>query len=468
MNISLRQAALFCSGQILGATDVEACFDGVSYDSRSVLPGQLFVAIHGERSDGHDYAAQAVQNGAAAVLGERDPFDGSGSVPVILAPDSVKALGSIAHACRERFRGKVIGLTGTAGKTTTKELLACVLSQNGKTARTPLNLNTQVGLPVSILSASGDEKFWVLEAGISHPWDMEELGAVMEPDLAIVLNAGTGHSLGLGDKGTAFYKTRLLRHRKPGCPALVCADYDDLVKEASVFPDVIPFSSRRTDVPYHAAYAGIDANGHGMYSLSLPGVTLDVETILTGSYAAENLIAAAAAAHLLGLSAEEIRTGIRSASFPGQRFARHDLPGWTVIDDSYNANPLSTSRMLQAAGELAAKSRLICVMGEMGELGSEASREHAALGRNIADAGCSALFWFGGHAGDVQEGLADRGYTGYFHHASSPADFLDAFRVWKNGSASGSRKNVILFKGSRMNRLEQMVKLFIQQEDHAV
>jgi UDP-N-acetylmuramoyl-tripeptide--D-alanyl-D-alanine ligase len=468
MNISLHQAAGFCGGRILGAHGAEASFNGVSYDSRNVLPGQLFVAIRGERSDGHDYAPQAVQNGAAAVLAERDPFEGSGSVPVILVPDSVKALGSIAHACRMRFPGKVIGLTGTAGKTTTKELLASILSQGGKTARTPLNLNTQVGLPVSILAASGDERFWVLEAGISHPWDMEELGAVMEPDLAIVLNAGTGHSLGLGDKGTAFYKTRLLRHRKPGCPALVCADYEDLVREASAFPDVFLFSSRRSDVPFHASYAGINADGHGMYSLTLPGASFDVETTLTGQYAAENIIAAAAAAHLLGLTAEDIMCGIRSAALPGQRFARREIPGWTIIDDSYNANPLSTSRMLQAASELAPQGGLVCVMGEMGELGSEASREHVALGQNIAGAGCSALFWFGGHAGEVQEGLADRGYTGYFHHAASHADFLGAFRRWKEGSSRGPLKHVILFKGSRMNRLEQIVKLFIQEEDHAV
>ena len=290
----------------------------------------------------------------------------------------------------------------------------------------------------------------------------------MEPDLAIVLNAGTGHSLGLGDKGTAFYKTRLLRHRKPGGPALVCADYEDLAKEASAFSDVIPFSARRTDVPFHAMYAGINAEGHGVYVLTLPGMSFEAETVLTGSYAAENLIAAAAAAHLLGLTAEDIKRGIRSASFPGQRFDRRDIPGWTVIDDSYNANPLSTSRMLQAAGELAENGRLVCVMGEMGELGSEASGEHVVLGQRIAGAGCSALFWFGGYAGEVQEGLADRGYTGYFHHAASPADFLGAFRQWKNGSAGGSRKNVILFKGSRMNRLEQMVKLFLQEEDHAV
>ncbi len=470
MKISLKQAAQFCGGTLLRADGAEIFFSGASYDSRSIRPGQLFVAIRGERSDGHDFAEAAVINGACAVLAERDPFSEKKDAPVLRVPDSVKALGAIAHECRMRFPGKVIGLTGTAGKTTTKELLACILSMRGKTAKTPMNLNTQVGLPVSILSACGDELFWVLEAGISHPWDMEELGAIMEPDLAIILNAGAGHSLGLGDKGTAFYKTRLLGHRKQGCPALVCADYDDLVLNAAGFPDILFFSTKRQDVPFSASYAGINEQGRGVYRLCLNGETLDVNTSLTGSYAAENIIAAAAAASLIGLDKTEIAAGIRCAGFPKQRFTRHELPRWTVIDDSYNANPLSTARMLQAAGELAAGSGLVCVMGEMGELGDVACEEHAFLGRNIAASGCSALFWYGNHSEEVQRGLADNGYKGYFQHVSSPEDFMNAFHQyqWKGCRLSDSRKNIILFKGSRMNHLEKMVERFLEEEKHAL
>lgn len=462
----LEQAALAAGARILNPAPVN--ITGAASDNRKVLPGQMFVAVAGERADGHEFSAAAVKAGAVAVLAEHDPFGGEPLAPVLLVRNSVEALGRIGHAWRTAFRGRVVGITGTAGKTTTKELLAHILSMRGKTARSLMNLNTQIGMPISMMAADGDEAFWVMEAGISHPGDMDELGPIMEPDLAVVLNVGAGHSLGLGEKGTAYYKARLFRHLRKGGIALASADYEDLAHEVlAIRPDAVFFSTGARPAPYRAAYLGIDNNGRGNYRLWFNDSSLDVNCALSGPYAAENIIAAAAAAHLLGLSREEIRTGVETALLPAQRFARYELPGWTVIDDTYNANPLSAGRMLEAASELAGNCDFVCVMGEMGELGDIAPAEHWELGRRISASGCTAVFWTGGYASEVKEGLELGQYHGFFAVLSGPDDFLPALESWES-ARKNSRKGLVLFKGSRANHMERLVNLFMKRNGHAL
>ncbi len=458
MRISLNKTALITGGSIIHGSGV--IFDGVAYDSRDIKEGQLFAAIKGERADGHAFARSAVKAGAVAVLAEKDPFPDEDIAPVLLVKDTVKALQETAHDCRSSFMGKVIGLTGTAGKTTTKELLANILSVRGKTFRSPMNLNTQIGISSSILSCDGDEKFWVLEAGISHPDDMDELGALIEPDLAIILNVGPGHSLGLGDKGTAHYKSRLLRYRRLSYPSLVSADYPDLAEETAHLPEIAYFSSKRTDVPYSARYLGTDENGKGKYALMLDGTPLEVHAELTGEYAAENIIAAAAAASLLGLSPVEIAEGIRSSGFHDHRFVRQEISGWKIIDDSYNANPLSMKRMLLAAKELAGGGNFLCMLGAMGELGDISEHEHERLGEFLASLDCSAVFWQGNYADQVRHGLEKNNASALFKTVDSPENFLEEFLRWKDGAHAGS--GTVIFKGSRVNHLENNVKIFTE------
>lgn len=473
MRMKLEDAVRAAQARLLHPAGHDIVLTGAASDNRAVKPGDLFVCVPGERTDGHLYAADAVRAGAAAVLAERDPFEGEVNArmlltPVLLADNSVAALGRLGHAWRAEFPGRVVGVTGTAGKTTLKELLAHILSVRGATARNPLNLNTQIGLPVSMLNATGDEDFWVMEAGISHAGDMDELGPVLEPDLAVILNVGAGHVEGLGGKGVARCKAALLKYLAPGGQALVSADYPDLVRETrALCPTAVYFSTTGKQMPYRATYLGLGEDGRGRYRLRLDGESLDVTCALSGSYGAENVIAAAAAAHLLGLSAEEIARGLEGAEPPAQRFARLSVPGWTVIDDSYNANPLSCARMLEAAAELARDKALVCVMGEMLELGDEADREHIELGRALAPA--RAVFWLGGHADEVREGLAKEHFTGLFRALARPGDFLPAFAEWDGARTDREREGLMLFKGSRGNRLERLVQAFIENRGgHAV
>lgn len=449
-------------------------------DSREAAPGALFVCIPGSRVDGHDFVPAAVALGASAVLACK-PLPDAG-VPVLLVEDSVKALGSIAALWRDKTRAKVVGVTGTAGKTTLKEVLAQVLGVRGKTAKNALNNNNQIGMPRAMLATDGDENFWVMEAGISREGDMEELSSVLRPDIGLILNVGAGHTEGLGKKGVAWHKSRLLTNLAPGGIGLVCADYPDLVRDArATGADLHFFSATGRAVEYRASYAGpapvaavaesaapaaTDAPAaegpdgrRGLYHLWLDGTRCVVTAPFRGEYGAENVVAVAAVAHQLGLSTAEIAQGLAQSTLPEQRFNQTRVGQWLLIDDTYNANPLSMRRMLDAAAERAAGRLFVPVLGEMLELGSQAAEEHEALGRHLADLKPAAIFWKGGHGEDVRAGLTRGGYTGPWFEVYDAAAFASEWARLAQGAFAGHKAGgVMLFKGSRGNRLECLLQ----------
>ncbi|CAK7039350.1 MAG: UDP-N-acetylmuramoyl-tripeptide--D-alanyl-D-alanine ligase [Desulfovibrio sp.] len=438
-------------------------------DSREAGPGALFVCVPGSRVDGHDFAAAAVGQGADAVLAAR-PLPGI-NVPVLVAPDTVKALGRLASLWRDRTTARVVAVTGTAGKTTLKEVLAQVLSCGGKTARNAMNYNNQIGMPRAVLGTDGDEAFWVMEAGISQEGDMDDLGSVLRPDIAVILNAGTGHTEGLGEKGVAWHKARLLKHLAKAGRGLVCADYPDLAREArATGADIHFFSGSGRDVEFRAIYAGAapapqgadaaTADSCGLYRLWLNGKEFDVTAPFRGEYGAENVAAVIAAAHMLGLDVQAIRQGLAHARMPAQRFSQVRAGSWLLIDDTYNANPLSMGRMLDAAAERAAGRPFVAVLGAMLELGSQAAMEHEALGRRLASLNPSAIIWKGLYAEDVRKGLTLAGYAGPWQAVADAGEFMKTWRTLQDyGLEDKAAKNggVVLFKGSRSNRLETLM-----------
>lgn len=430
---------------------------GAAIDSRAVKKGDIFFCLPGERVDGHDFAAAAVEKGALAVVATRDPFaPGAAPVPVLLVEDPVAALGTLGAAHRLSARATVIGITGTSGKTSVKEVLASVLAQSGVTAKNHMNLNNQIGLPLSMLNAPVDAAYWVMEVGISKPRDMDELGAMLWPDIAVILNAGAGHVEELGDKGVAHHKARLLGYVMNGGHALVNADYPELVKEASEYAtDVIYFSAKCADEPFYASYMEPDG-ARGRYHLFMEGHDMAVNAPFQGEFGAENVAVIGAVAHILGLTAPEIAAGFARAKLPAQRFAVRESGPYVLIDDSYNANPLSMAGALETAHNmaLARDEGLILVLGEMGELGTESARHHKELGRAVAAAAPERVFWKGGHGAEVCEGLAEAGYECAFTVLECAEDFASV--VAANFPASG----VVLFKGSRSNKLENLVAVF--------
>jgi len=231
----------------------------------------------------------------------------------------------------------------------------------------------------------------------------------------------------------------------------------------NICPTLHFFSADGKQVAYRAAYRGAAEGNNGLYCLWLDGVPLDVEAPFRGRHGAENIIAAAAAADMLGMNRADIAEGFAGVRLPDQRFTHRNAGSWLIIDDSYNANPLSCRRMLEAAVETAQGSPLVCVMGEMGELGEVAEGEHVQLGRFLAEAFPRVIFWKGGHGEAVISGLEREHYLGKFVPVDSPEEFCRAF---ESLNLSGG---TVLFKGSRFNRLEEFVTAFENREHtHAV
>ena len=443
---------------------------GASIDSRKIKDGHLFFCLPGDRADGHDFALEAAKGGACAVIAARNPFlnlgEGDANItlpPVFLVKDPLKAMWRLAMCHRDTSLARVIGITGTAGKTSVKEVLAHILSLRGHTERNPMNLNNQIGLPLSMLNASAEASFWVVEAGISEARDMDELGSILRPDVALILNVGKGHLTGLGERGVAANKALLLDHIQPGGTALVSADYPELLDEvekrnrqfAERGIELALFSAVSHEYSAWAEYLGVGGDLSGQFKVAVEGREFSVLSCFRGDFGGENVAAVSVAAIKMGLSYHEIEVGFSGAKLPGQRFNCRRYGSFTLVDDSYNANPLSSSRMINACRGMAKEADLplFLVMGEMLELGDEAESSHVELGREMAAASPEAVFWKGGWSEAVLHGLRQSRYQKGFYPVSGAQDFsllLEELEL-KGG--------LFLFKGSRRNNLERLVDI---------
>lgn len=415
----------------------------VSIDSRSVQPGDLFFCIVGRQLDGHVFAQQAVAAGACAVVASK-VLDVP--VPVLLVRDTTKALGRLARFWREQSQAQVIGVTGSAGKTTVKEMLAMVLSTVGPTGKNFRNLNNQIGLPLSILDMSGEEDFWVLELGISEPGDMDELGYILAPDVAVVLNVGPCHLAGLGSvQGVAKEKLVLLEYLHPGGWACLNADYEELVQEGRQKTVPINFFSGAGHKADYTCLKGTEQGEELLYDIASHGQnhTLRLPRHL---HITENIMAVTAVALELGLGLEAVEHGLKEHVPVMQRFVTNEVGKWTFIDDTYNANPLSMFLSIDLARDLAQDRRLVLVLGDMLELGPEALDAHRQLGQHIAASKASHCFFYGHHAEDVRAGLGD--YTGEFQAITTADQVLSSMTIFRD------EPGVLLVKGSRSCKME--------------
>lgn len=454
MNLTMRDVSLCLLGSELAGSLGDRQVAAVRTDSRAVTPGDLFFCLKGERFDAHSFAAQVAGAGAVAIVAQRELPDVS--CPVLLVEDTLAALGKLARCWRERACGAVVAVTGTAGKTTVKELLAQTLAHaqgGGQTvAKNHKNFNNQVGLPLSMLEASGLEDAWVMEVGISRPQDMDELGVIIAPDLGLVLNIGPAHLEGLGDlSGVARAKAGLLSHVRQGGRGLCSLDYPELWAEAQrVFPGVVGFSARDSFATCYARFEEALPGGRGLYEIIVDGQAFWAELPACGAHFAENAAAVAGACHLLGLSTDQIAAGLAAAVLPDQRFCCRDTGNWCVVDDTYNANPLSMRRSIEAARLMAGQGVLVLVLGDMRELGAGAASAHQDLGALLAEVKPDAVFFQGEFAAQVAKGA---GAAVSVTPVSEPGPVLAAL----SGLAGGT----VLVKGSRSCRMEAYTQALV-------
>ncbi|MEM8815903.1 MAG: UDP-N-acetylmuramoyl-tripeptide--D-alanyl-D-alanine ligase [Pseudomonadota bacterium] len=389
MTASLGFAATAMGGRLHG---VDAEYTRVSIDTRALQAGDLFVALKGPNFDGADYLDAAREQGAAAaVVTERRDT----ALAQIVVDDTYAALGKLGSSWRDSQDLTVVGLTGSNGKTTLKELIGGILTRVGKTLATEGNLNNHIGVPLTLCRIRPQHRFAVIEMGANHAGEIAYLTSLVKPDAVALTNAGPAHLEGFGSiKGVSRAKGEILSGTPRPRTAVLNADdqYFDYWCGLASDIDVLSFGlGAAADVTARR----VELHGDGSaFELVLPDATTDVRLALTGEHNIRNACAAAAVAHSLGAAAGDIAAGLAAVQPVGGRLAAVEgRNGLRVFDDSYNANP---SSVVAAAGFLAALDGPRCfVLGDMGELGEEAASIHAQCGRDIRAAGVETLYALG-------------------------------------------------------------------------
>lgn len=428
----------------------------IQTDSRLVEPGDMFVCLQGENLDGHNFALEAVHKGALAVVAERPLWDLHIEVPLLLVQNSLQALGMLASYWRSKFQGRVLAVTGSAGKTTVKEILASIISLRYDVGKNFKNWNNELGVPLSMLGFSCREQYWVLEAGVSKKGDMDALGQMLAPDLALVVNIGPAHLQGLQDiKGVAREKARLLHYVRPGGQGVVNCDYSDLIRRIPAREDMrlVYFSARGGQAKFKGAYLGLNAYNRSLFKLDLDGEAISVELELQGEFMLENILAACTAAWMLGLDPDAICKGLQQVRIPEHRGQIKKQGPFLIIDDSYNANPMSMRCALEHAKQIAGSGDLYLVLGDMKELGARAKQEHEDLGRFVAGIGARHVFYIGDYARHFQTGYNTRQQSDNLHLLPEVRALLPSWQ------ALNPNQGTLLVKASRGCRLERCLQI---------
>ncbi|GIJ21403.1 UDP-N-acetylmuramoyl-tripeptide--D-alanyl-D-alanine ligase [Micromonospora lutea] len=449
ITLSLAEVASAVDGRLVAADPAAQVTGSVEFDSRKVTPGGLFVAFDGEKVDGHDFAAAAVASGAVAVLGTREVS----GVPMIVVADPLAAMGRLARAVVDRLPGlTVIGLTGSSGKTTTKDLIAQVAARLGETVAPPGSFNNELGHPYTALQAGPTTRYLVMEKGARGIGHVRYLCEVAPPRISVVLNVGVSH---IGEFGSqeniALAKGELVEALPADGLAVLNAD-DPLVDAmaARTAARVIRYGeSAHADV--RAVDVTLDERGRPAYTLVTPEGSAPVRLGLTGRHQVWNSLAAAAVARELGMPLAELAIALGALGLVSTRrmdvFERTD--GVTVIDDSYNANPASMAVALRALGGIGTGRRTVAVLGYMAELGEFEAEGHAETGRLAAELGVDRLLVVGEAAAPIHHGATSVGDWG--GESVLLTDQAAAVEVLRSELRPG---DVVLVKGSRYRTWE--------------
>lgn len=427
----------------------------VVIDSRKVTDGSLFAAFAGERVDGHDYAAAVVDAGAAAVLASRPV-----GVPAIVVDDVQAALGALARTVVERLGATLVALTGSAGKTSTKDLIAQVLRRKAPTVFTPGSFNNEIGLPLTALSATDDTRYLVLEMGARGKGHIRYLTGLTPPRIGVVLNVGTAHIGEFGGREQiAEAKGELVESLPADGTAILNAD-DPLVRAmASRTKARVLLFGEAADADVRAENVRLTENGQPSFSLRTPSGCSDVTLRLYGEHHVSNALAAAAVAHDLGMSVEEIALALSEAGTLSRwRMEVTERPdGVTVVNDAYNANPESMRAALRALVAMGRGRRTWAVLGHMAELGDEALAEHDAVGRLAVRLNVSKLVAVGGReASWLQLGAYNEGSWG--EESVHVSDAQAAVDLLRSELRPG---DVVLVKASRSVGLESVAQALL-------
>ncbi|EIC21895.1 UDP-N-acetylmuramoyl-tripeptide--D-alanyl-D-alanine ligase [Thiorhodovibrio frisius] len=443
---TLAQATASAGGRLEGA---DLAFDGVTTDSRQDCQGKLFVALSGERFDGHAYVATAAERGAVAAMVSRPV---AVDLPQWIVDDPLQGLGRLAAAWRARFKGRVIAITGSNGKTTCKEMTAAICRQVGATRATAGNLNNAIGMPLTLLAAR-DEAFLILEMGANHHGEIGYLSGIAAPDVAVITNAGRAHLEGFGSlEGVARAKGEIASGLGADGTFAFMADvpWTPLWQELAGTCRRISFGTGpgaelRADPD--SIRTRWDQDGfRTLFDAWLPGQDKpwEIGLGLAGRHNVNNALAAMALALALDLPVDAIAHGLALLQPVARRLQpRRTAEGVRLIDDSYNANPDSLAAAVDVLVDL--PGRHLLVLGDFGELGPESAKLHADMGRRALDAGVERLFAVGDLAGKAASAFGDQGAA-----FATQAELLRALK------GTLQPDDVVLVKGSRLAGMDRI------------
>lgn len=453
---TLAQAAEWTGGEAHGA----ASLSSVSTDSRQIPPETLFLPLKGERFDAHDFIAKAVDNGAAAVVSHRQ--NETYPVPALYVENTAQALLDLAGGYRRLCGGKVVGVTGSVGKTTTKELLYAVLRQQFCAQKTEGNLNNEVGLPLTLLQMTRKTEVMVAEMGMNHFGELSRMTAAAQPDIAVITNIGTSHIEFLGSReGICRAKLEILEGLRPDGCAVLCGDEPLLWEKRDALgcrTVTYGIENPACDLTAYLHEDGaFDIVNNGLPAAALPqGGRFSAKLSIPGAHNILNALAAAAVGLLLGETPEHIAAGLSSYEASGMRQNIYEQNGYCIFADCYNASPDAMEAALKVLGGMAEGGRRFAVLGSMLELGGYAEEGHRRAGRAAAE-NADALYAYGPDAGAMVAGAKERGMAAAYAFDDQAALVAALRRDAEKGDA-------LLFKGSRGMRMERALAWFLGED----
>jgi UDP-N-acetylmuramoyl-tripeptide--D-alanyl-D-alanine ligase len=426
----------------------------VSIDSRNIKKNTLFIAIKGERFDGHDFIDQAVKNGAVAiVLNEKylkkiDDYD----IPVITVKDTVVALGEVAKLWRAKLKTKVIGITGSAGKTTTKEILATLLSEKFKVNKTSGNNNNHIGVPLTILSTDEKHDVLVAELGTNHFGEIAYTAAIASPDISLITNIGDSHLEFLKNRTGVFKEKSGLLEETINHRGKVFINNDDpiLRKYGKTIKDKVTYAlNERAD--FKASIIGYDKFVRPQIKIRIKGKSFKTTLPISGDKNVLNFTAAFAIATELGLKNSQIQKALKKIKSYNKRLEIKNHKNFTLINDTYNANPDSMKSSLEILSMIESRKRKIAVLGDMFELGAESKNKHLELANVINNTNVNEVYSIGKMMKLMNQKL--NGKTKIHVH------FNDRESLTKHLQNFDIKQAVVLVKGSRGMKMEEFVSV---------
>lgn len=450
---------LLGSGATVSGDRPAAKVGNVSIDSRTLVAGDCFFAIKGERFDGHDYLWGAAEAGAIALVVRRDWRSGPGiefSGAIIRVEDPLAALQEMARGYRNRFSLPVIGLTGSNGKTTTKEMIGCVLETEYRLARTPGNLNNHIGTPLSVLQIDSETEIAIIEMGMNHIGEIADLCSISLPNHGLITNIGRGH-IGFFEsiKDVAAAKSELFRSLQPDDTAFINSDD----------PWIVEISKNMQNKITYGLQSGLDLSGEildcdprGCFSVRLQD-SHDVQLRVPGRHHVHNAIASAAVGNHFGVPIADIVESLESFTGIAKRLELIHAHGALMVMDAYNSNPESLEAALETSSYLAEKQEVgfIAVLGDMLELGKHSSELHNKAGQSAARHGVERLFLFGPESVNMEKGFKTGGGRWVKHFKTKKA----LVRSLRSEIRTG---DIVLIKGSRGIKMEEILNELQNQD----